>query len=131
MPTSFVVDVERERILVQLAGEVSGPEILRMQAELVAHPDYSPDFDVVMDNRAVTRFVDVPSQVLWELAKRSPASARCRSILVTRTGSALYYGLSRMYQTHRELSGSPSPITICESLEEAEALLASSDRRGA
>ena len=128
MPISFAIDVARRRILAELSGEISGPDLQRIQAEIAAYPDYSPDLDVVFDNRRITHLVDAPSRIFLTLARSSTASAKSRFIIVaTRGGLRLLLRDDPMYHTQRTLVGPTGGVGVCETLEEAEELLAGNE----
>jgi hypothetical protein len=113
---SYTIDVERRLILSSASGEVTGTELLSHQARLIRDPDFDPNFHQLADFTGTTR-VSVSSEDVRALAARNifaPGSRRC---VIAPTSEI--FGLARMFQTFRELSGGKEELQIFRDREEA------------
>lgn len=116
MAVSYTIDVKRRLILSSASGEVTGAELLNHQARLMRDPDFDPNFNQLADFTGTTH-VSVSSEDVRALAARNifaPGSRRC--VIAT---TAEIFGLSRMFQTFRELSGGKEELQIFRDREEA------------
>jgi hypothetical protein len=116
MAVSYTIDSKRRLILSSASGEITGAELLGHQDRLMHDPDFDPNFRQLADFTGTTR-VSVSSEDVRTLAARNifaPGSRRC---VIAPT--AEIFGLARMFQTFRELSGGKEELQIFKDREEA------------
>ena len=102
MPVTFEIDVSRAFVTTTVTGTVTVADMLTYQATLVAHPQFSPDFDSLSDFTASDPFTASPDDIR-RLAENLPFRPGTRRAYVA--SSDLHFGLSRMAQAYSAASG--------------------------
>ena len=102
MPADFIIDKQHAVVVSRGTGIFTYAEFLDHMAGLRADPRFRPEFNQLVDCRAIT-LLDFTSEQVKDLAKRSIFSGRSRRAFVA--SSDLQFGLSRMFATYRKISG--------------------------
>ena len=117
MPCEYAIDVERKLVITTGTGVLTGAEVLAHQKSLGANKDFNPEFSQLLDFTTYTR-IDVPGPMIKVLAERNLFSPRARRAFLV-GHSKVAFGIIRMFQAYRELSGAPEQMRIFEHREEA------------
>ena len=120
MPCDCELDLVRRWVRSRAWGTVTFDEIDATRRKFSTDPNFSSDFSQIYDGREVTRLALTASEVAT-LAKGMLFDSRSRRAFVV--PSAETYGKLRMYQTYKELNGTPEKIRLFRTIEEAEAWL--------
>ena len=115
MSAFYKIDKERRLVLSSGAGVLTKEDILGHMDRLSKDPDFDPDFSQVSDFTQLTGLNIEPEDVR-QLAQRNIFSPRSRRAFVVKDD--LQFGLARMFQTHRELSGEGG-IRVFRTIDEA------------
>jgi hypothetical protein len=115
MPSDFIIDDQRAVVFSRGTGVFTYAEFLDHMARLSADPRFRPEFDQLVDCRALTS-LEFTSDQTSELAKGSIFSGRSRRAFVV--SSDLQFGMSRMFATYREIGGAKE-IMIFREMREA------------
>ncbi len=115
MPSNFLIDEQRAVVFSWGTGVFTYADFLDHMARLLADPRFRPEYDQLVDCRALTSLEFTGEQVS-ELAKRSIFSGRSRRAFVV--SSDLQFGMSRMFATYRAISGAKE-IMIFREMREA------------
>ena len=102
MPAFYAIDKERRLVLSTGSGIVTKYDLMGHQDRLIEDRDFDPSFCQLWNLTLVTE-AQVKAADIEMMARRdvfSPASRR--AIVVAKED---HYGLARMFQIHRELSG--------------------------
>lgn len=118
MPIRHEIDTERGVVITTVEGVVSEQDMRDQPAAMYAHPDFSEEYDRLVDLRGVERF-EVSADAIHGLARRTRAADGTRRALVV--ARDVGYGLARMYQTLR--ANESEFNRVFRSLEEARAWL--------
>ena len=102
MPADFYIDVPRRMVFSKGIGGLSRADCLDHMNRLQPHPDFRPEFNQLLDFRAITA-VNVTNADIIHLAERPVFSPRSRRAFVVT--SDLHFGLVRMFTTYREMAG--------------------------
>lgn len=102
MPEDFIIHEQRAVVFSRGTGVFTHAEFLDHMARLLADARFRPDFDQLVDCRAIT-LLDFSAEQLRDLAGRSIFSSRSRRAFVV--SSDLQFGLSRMFATYRDIHG--------------------------
>jgi hypothetical protein len=115
MPTFYKIDKDRKLVMSTGSGVLTLADALAHQEKLSKEPDFDPSFSQLVDLTQVTNleFSSVDVRRLAQKSSFSPTSRR--AVLV---GSDIVYGLSRMYEAFRSISGEKG-IRIFRDLNEA------------
>ena len=116
MPVTYTIDLERRLVFSSASGNVTAAEILNHQNLLMRDPDFDPTFRQLLDFSGTTN-VSVSSDEVRMLATRNFFARGSRRCIVAPT--AEIFGLARMFQTFRELSGGEEEIQIFKDRNEA------------
>lgn len=98
------------------SGRVTAEEIKARQDETSTDPDFDPEFDQIVDLRAVTGF-DVSIDQIRNLAHRKIFSGNSRRAFVGIAPST--FGTQLLWQVYTETSENPSQIRIFSDLTAA------------
>jgi hypothetical protein len=114
MPSDFIIDEQRAVVVSKGTGVFTHADFLDHMARLSADPRFRPEFDQLVDCRALTS-LEFTSDEVSELAKASIFSRQSRRAFVV--SSDLQFGMSRMFATYREISGAKEIMTFREMRE--------------
>jgi hypothetical protein len=115
MPAFYKIDKEHRVVLSTASGVFDLTEALAHQDQLLADPDFSPDYSQLLDFSQVTS-MQINADDVRRLAERHvfwPCARR--AILVTRD---LEFGFARMFQMLRENAGEKG-IRVFRNLDDA------------
>jgi hypothetical protein len=116
MPCGYTISKEL-RLIVRVAwGVVTFAEMVAHQDRLRGDPEFSPQFDQLIDATAVSR-VEATAGEMRSLALVSPFSSSSRCAFVA--NSAGIYGVGRMMMTLSELSPRAYEMAIFKDLPSA------------
>ena len=116
MPFNYVVHKELHLIVGTGRDRPSWSEIKRCQEQARTDPGFSPQFDLIVDMRAVTGF-DMTTEHVRTLANRMIFSFGSKRAFVA--SSPAVFGMGRMWQTFAELSDRPSQVRVFYDLPSA------------
>ena len=102
MSAFYKIDKERKLVLSSGTGVLTKEDILGHMDRLSKDPDFDPNFSQVSDFTQITVLKIEPEDVR-QLAQRNVFSPRSRRAFVVKDD--LQFGLARMFEIHRELSG--------------------------
>jgi hypothetical protein len=116
MPFSYVVYSE-DRLIISTGSDcVTWAEIKDRQDQTKTDPDFNPEFNQIVDLRAVTGF-DMTSDQARMLARRMIFSTTSQRAFVA--ASPAVFGVGRMWEVFSELSDNPSQIRVFYDLSSA------------
>ena len=116
MPFSYVVYSERRLVVSTGSDRVTWEEIKERQDQTKTDPDFNPEFNQVVDLRAVSGF-DMTSEQARLLARRLIFSPTSKRAFVA--ASPAVFGVGRMWELFTELSENPSQIRVFYDLPSA------------
>jgi hypothetical protein len=116
MPFSYVVYSEHRLVISTGSDRVTWEEIKTRQDQTKTDPDFNPEFNQIVDLRAVTGF-DMTIEHAGLLAGRMIFSATSKRAFVA--ASPAVFGMSRMWEILTELSDNPSQIRVFYDLPSA------------
>ena len=116
MPFSYVVYSVHRLVISTGSDLVTWEEIKARQDQTKIDPDFNPEFNQIVDLRAVTGF-DMTSDHARLLARRMIFSATSRRAFVA--ASPAVFGVGRMWEMFTEVSESPSQIRVFYDLPSA------------
>ena len=116
MPFSYVVYSEHRLVISTGSDRVTWEEIKERQDQTKTDPDFNPEFNQVVDLRAVTSF-DMTSDHARLLARRMIFSPTSKRAFVA--ASPAVFGVGRMWEIFTELSENPSQIHVFYDLPSA------------
>jgi hypothetical protein len=121
MPIDYRIDHERRLVAAEGHGAISAQDLFAYQLEVWSRPDVA-GFSELMDMTDVQQVVEPSGEGMHTLAELSarmdPSTGGGRFAIVAPLDLA--FGLGRMYQTYRELSGSGTKqVGVFRSLAEA------------
>ncbi len=102
MPAFYKIDKERRLVLSTGAGVVTKDDLMGHQDRLVEDPDFHPSFSQLWNLTEVTE-ANLNAADVEMMARRDVFSPNSRRAIVVAKDD--HYGLARMFQIHRELSG--------------------------
>src|SRR5215475_13165940 len=109
MPFSYIVHKECRLVVSTGADRVTFNEIKARQDQTKTDPDFNPEFNQIVDLRAVTSF-DMISDQARALARRKIFSSGSRRAFVA--ASPAIFGVARMWEIFTELSDNPSEVRV-------------------
>lgn len=102
MPAFYKIDRERRLVLSTGSGIVTKDDLMGHQDRLLEDPDFDPSFSQLW-NLTLVAEAKVKAADVETMARRDVFSPFSRRAIVV--GTDEHYGLARMFQIHRELSG--------------------------
>ena len=116
MPFSYVVHKDLHLVVSTGYDCLSADEIKRCQDQTQGDPDFKPEFDQVVDLRAVTSF-NMSSEQARTLARRKIFARASKRAFVAPTPAV--FGMARMWEAYSDLSDNPSQIRVFSDLNSA------------
>jgi hypothetical protein len=102
MPADFIIDVQAGVVFTKAVGDLVLADMWGHRERLLAHPDFRPELNQLMDLRECSPLQLTADQILQIARPRVYSDNSRRALLVS---SDLQYGLSRMFETFNELNG--------------------------
>jgi hypothetical protein len=109
MPFRYVVHKEYRLVVSTGSDCVTFDEIRARQDQTKTDPDFNPEFNQVVDLRAVTRF-DMSSEQAKALARRMIFATTSKRAFVA--ASPAIFGVARMWEIFTEMADHPSEIRV-------------------
>ena len=109
MPFSYVVYKDRNLVISTGSDRVTWEEIKARQDQVKNDPDFNPEFNQIVDLRAVTGF-DMTSEQTRSLACRMIFSSTSKRAFIA--AEPAVFGVGRMWQILSELSDNQSQIRV-------------------
>jgi hypothetical protein len=121
MPCNYMIEVERQVVRATLSGPVTGRELRDLRERIAADPGFRPDHSLLIDltNAVATALTSADVQ---DLARTSKFARGARGAFVAPDPAT--FGLTRMFQTYREISGGQEVTAIFRNTVDAERWLA-------
>ncbi|MGA8500843.1 MAG: hypothetical protein WB683_04800 [Candidatus Sulfotelmatobacter sp.] len=116
MPFSYVVHREQGLVISIGSGRVTWEEIKERQDQTKTDPDFNPEFNQIVDLRAVTGF-DMTSDHARALARRMIFSFSSKRAFIA--ANPAVFGVARMWEIFTEMSDNPSEIRVFYDLPSA------------
>jgi hypothetical protein len=116
MPFSYVVYKERNLVVSTGLDRVTWEEIKARQDQTQTDPDFNPEFNQIVDLRAVTSF-DMTGEHARTLARRMIFSSTSKRAFIA--AEPAVFGVGRMWQILSELSENQSEIHAFNDLPSA------------
>ena len=116
MPFSYIVYSEHRLVISTGSDRVTWEEIKERQEQTKTDPNFNPEFNQIVDLRAVTDF-DMTSDQARTLAQRVIFSSTSKRAFVA--ASPAVFGVGRMWEIFTELSANPSEIRVFYDLPSA------------
>jgi hypothetical protein len=115
---AFTISIHPQHRLIyaKQVGLASREEIIRQRLELSRDPAFDPSFDAIIDLREGDLSA-LQSSDITSLASTTTLASQSRRVFVADTADK--FGLMRMYETRRELSGGDERIRIVATLDQA------------
>jgi len=102
VPAFYKIDKERRVVLSTGSGVVTKDDLMGHQDRLLEDPDFNPSFSQLWNLTQVTE-ANFKAADVEMMARRDVFSRGSRRAIVVAKED--HYGLARMFQIHRELSG--------------------------
>ena len=115
MSAFYKIDKERKLVLSSGTGVLTKEDILGHMDRLSKDPDFDPNFSQVSDFTQIT-VLEIGPEDVRQLAQRNVFSPRSRRAFVVKDD--LQFGLARMFEIHRDLSGETG-IRVFRTFDEA------------
>jgi hypothetical protein len=112
---SYKIDKERKLVLSSGTGVLTKEDILGHMDRLSKDPDFDPNFSQVSDFTQIT-VLEIGPEDVRQLAQRNVFSPRSRRAFIVKDD--LQFGLARMFEIHRDLSGETG-IRVFRTFDEA------------
>ena len=96
MPCELSVYPELRAFHSKYHGEVTLPDVFSQREQIAAHPDFSPEFSLIIDLSGATRLGMQYAQIETLAKSESPLKRFAKHIFVAPSDAA--YGIARMYQ---------------------------------
>jgi hypothetical protein len=109
MPFSYVVYKEHRLVISTGSGCLTWSEIKEQQDQTKIDPGFDPEFNQLVDLRAVTSF-EMTSEQTRMLARRRVFSPTSKRAFLADNPAA--FGMGRMWEILTELSENPSRIRV-------------------
>lgn len=109
MPFNYVVYGEHRLVISTGSGRVTWEEIKERQDQTKTDLDFNPEFNQLVDLRAVTGF-DMTSDHARGLARRLIFSCTSKRAFVA--ANPAVFGVGRMWEMFTEMSDNPSQIRV-------------------
>lgn len=119
MPADFHIETGRKMVFSKAVGVLGLAEVLDHMERLLAHPDFRPEFNQLMDFREVTEMTLSHAEIR-QLALRTIFSPTSMRAFVVK--GDLQFGIGRMFTTYREFEGEIG-IVIFKEMKDALAWL--------
>lgn len=116
MPFSYVVHSQHRLVVSTGLDHVTWNEIKERQDQTKIDPDFNPDFNQIVDLRAVTGF-DMTTDQARFLARRRIFSPTAKRAFVA--ADPAIFGVGRMWEMFSEMSDNPSQIRVFYDLHSA------------
>jgi hypothetical protein len=109
MPFSYVVYAKHRLVISTGSDLVTWKEIRERQDQTKTDPEFNPEFNQLVDLRAVAGF-DMTSGQISALARRMIFSATSKRAFVA--ANPAVFGMGRMWKIFTEMSDNPSQIRV-------------------
>lgn len=109
MPFSYAVYKQHHLVISTGSGCVTWSEIKERQDQTKTDPTFDPEFNQLVDLRAVTSF-DMTSEQARVLARRMIFSLTSKRAFIA--ANPAVFGVARMWEIFTELSDNPSQIQV-------------------
>jgi len=116
MPFSYVVYKDQNLVISTGSDRVTWKEIKASQDQTKTDPEFNPEFNQIVDLRAVTGF-DLTTQQASVLTRRMIFSPTSKRAFVA--SEPAVFGVGRMWQIFSEVSDNPSQIRVFYDLASA------------
>ena len=116
MPFNSVIESKRRLIVTTGTGVLTGEEGLACCRQLIQRKDFDPTFNQLLDLTHATRFDVTPSE-LQIIAAQPLFSGASRRAIVARNPTI--FGLARMFESYRSLSGVGEHVMVFSELDSA------------
>jgi len=102
MPADFYIDVSRRMVFSCGNGVLRLADFRDHMERLLAHPDFRPEFNQLLDFRHAEDVVSATEEIILLAARNVFSPKSKRAFVVT---SDLHFGLVRMFGSYRENAG--------------------------
>ncbi len=116
MPGYYTIDRERRLVISTATGDFTDSDLVGHEKVLRKDTAFDPSFDQLADFTGVTK-VEITSAGLKTAAELHIFSAESRRAIVVASNEI--FGLARMFQTFRDLSGGRERMEIFRNRDEA------------
>lgn len=116
MPCRYVIDKERRLVVSTASDCVTFAELKAHQEQLASDPDFTPDFNQLLDGTKATSLA-VTIEQAKTLARRKVFSATSRRAFVA--PSPAMFGIARVFEAYHSMSDVPSHVCVFYDLGEA------------
>ncbi len=123
MEKPYFIDRENRLVITTHTGVITEGFFLHHQSALLADPEFDASFNQLVDLTDTTG-VELSPEFMRRMAERHVFSPQSRRAVVTPKKEI--FGLTRMFQSYRELVGGKEQIQIFEDRDEALRWLAGS-----
>ena len=123
MACHYEIDRERRLVRSTLSGVITLPDIWELREKVQKDPSFDPSFAQLVDAAQLSK-VELSSEDLRRVAGTNIFAHRSRLAIVAT--SKFLYGLSRMFQIHREMNGQGG-VGVFRDRDEALAWVLSKD----
>jgi hypothetical protein len=121
MPAELRVEISLRAIHSRYYGEVKLADVLGQRTAMAAHPDFNPEFALIIDLSQAERIAMTGEEIRSIAQTASPLSETSLYIFIAPADET--YGIGRMYQLYGELK--QRNTVIVKTLDEAKKLLES------
>ena len=115
MPSDFSIVPEHRVVVSKGSGVFTHADFLDHMSRLGVDPHFNPDFDQIVDCRAIAK-MDLSADQISDLASRSVFAAGSRRAFVV--PSEVQFGLTRMFAAYREVR-TGQQVGVFRSMDEA------------
>ena len=119
MPCELIVEVNLQAVHSRYYGNVTLEDVLQQRRQIAAHPDFDPEFALIIDFSDVTRIELSAADIQTVARSATPVNRLSRHLFVAPRPDM--YGLARMYQAFGE--DVHPKVLIVGTFDEAKQLL--------
>jgi len=111
MPAEFTIYPQWGVVMSRGSGVFTHADFLDHMSRLLADPKFNPDFNQIVDCRAIAK-MELTSDQIADLAGKSIFGVRSRRAFVV--SHEVQYGLARMFATYREIKAGQEVMVFQE-----------------
>ena len=116
MPYAFTIYPSRRLVYCRGWGDFALTQLLSLRRELADNPQFDPTYAIVIDVEEIN-LTRLTSGMIATLANANTFAPTARRAFVA--AEPAHFGVARMFQIQRELSGTVADILVCRTLSEA------------
>ena len=109
MPCKYVIDREKRLVITSAWDRVTFAEVITLQDQLRADPEFNPDFDQLVDASAVTGIDATVEEVKKAASRRTFSSVSRRAFVAT---NPEVFAMGRLLGAHLGMGRVPQQVHV-------------------